>query len=170
MELESSCLNPEHKLSCDTPLGMGARPQRAAGEEGQLRLLTPPCLGCALQEALPGSCLSCLTPGPTNSLTGMPSQHCWQAGDNPITQEGPTVQIPRHLLGSEFSLQHQLGRADCFACCFLRRQHTAFGSFSRQQIWKMKKGSSEYSNPDMFALAVTLDSKQVTQARLGSPA
>lgn len=34
----------------------------------------------------------------------------------------------------------------------------------------MKKDSGEYSNPDMFALAVTLDSKQVTQARLGSPA
>lgn len=33
----------------------------------------------------------------------------------------------------------------------------------------MKKGSGEYSNPDMFALAVTLDSKQVTQAWLGSP-
>lgn len=34
----------------------------------------------------------------------------------------------------------------------------------------MKKDSGEYSKPDVFALAVTLDSKQVTQAWLGSPA
>lgn len=52
---------------------------------------------------------------------------------------------------------------------FMKTTHTAFGSFSRHQVWKMKKDSGEYSNSDMFALAVTLDSKQVTQARLGSP-
>lgn len=63
----------------------------------------PPLPWLCFTGALAGSCLSLLTPGPADSLTGMPSQHCWRAGDNPITQEVTTVQLPQLLLRSNLT-------------------------------------------------------------------